>query len=106
MYSNEMRTLNRRFLKKASLVAIAVEAPLFLSLLVSVFVFQKGPHTLGSMILYFSQFPAVIIVSLIGSLDSSEPTRLAIVWIGILLLQFSLFTIVIYLMLKATKGED
>jgi len=90
-------------LKKALRIAALIEVPLFLSLALLVFGFEKGPHNPAAMVLMMTQIVGVIVMSVFGSTDSGNPSLLALVWAGIFFVQFFLLSVVAYLLLKSMQ---
>lgn len=90
-------------LRKALRIAAFIEVPLFLSLALLVFGLGKGPHSPAAMVLMMTQIVGVIVMSIFGSTDSGDPSLLALVWAGIFIVQLSLLSAVVYLLLKSTQ---
>jgi hypothetical protein len=90
-------------LRKAPKIATLVEIPLFLSLVLLIFGFEKGPHNPAAMVLMMTQIVGVIVMSVFGSTDSGNATLLALVWAGIFVVQFILISMLAYLLLKSMQ---
>jgi len=90
-------------LRRAAKIAALIEIPLFLSLALLVFAFDKGPHNPAAMVLMMTQIVGVIVMSVFGSIDSGDPALLTLVWAGIFVVQFLLLSAAAYFLLKSTQ---
>ncbi len=87
-------------------MAALVEIPLFLSLALLVFGFEKGPHNPAAMVLMMTQIVGLAAMSPLDRLDSNNAFVLAAIWLGILAIQLGVVTLLVFWMLHSVTRED
>jgi len=106
MCSTKLKQSKNILLGKAIRIAALIEIPLFVSIVVLVFGLEKGPHSTVATVLMMTQIVGVIVMSVVGSMDSDGPVILVVVWGGIFAVQFLLIGVLAYLFLKSNQRNS